>query len=406
MIEYQGKYTTAKIMIDQVEESCMTQIVHMTNHEAFTNPISIMPDCHSGKGSVIGFTMVVGDKVIPNIVGVDLGCAVLSFNIGKIEINHQEFDKKVRQRIPFGININNREKIKLGNEAPILCKRVGIDLDYAVYSLGSLGGGNHYIEAGRSQNTGDIWITIHSGSRNLGKKVCEYWQDVASKREYGDPKEELDKIKNLYPKVEWNRRISKFKEQLTKIKSSELDFLEGENKQKYLDDMYFAQNYASLNRKTMMEDILNILGNPQVKDQIETVHNYIDPKDKIIRKGAIRSYIGERMIIPFNMRDGILICEGKSNPEWNFSAPHGAGRVYSRSKAKELLNLEKFQNDMEGIFSTSVCRGTIDESPDAYKDSEIIEQAIEPTAKILDRIIPIHNMKDVSDEKPWKKKRT
>ena len=199
-------------------------------------------------------------------------------------------------------------------------------------------------------------------------------------------------------------RILKFKSEMKKVKTSELDFLEGNDVKGYMDDMEFCQSYASTNRRIIMEEILFILGSPSIKDMIETIHNYIDLSDKIIRKGAIRSYIGERVIIPFNMRDGILLCEGKSNPDWNFSAPHGAGRVYSRSRAKQELDLEKFQEDMNGIFSTSVGKGTIDESPDAYKDSKIIEEAIEPTAKILDKIIPIHNMKDVSDEKPWKKK--
>jgi len=406
MIELNGKYTNAKIMIDKIDENCIAQIIEMINHEAFTNPVAIMPDCHSGKGSVIGFTMPVGNKIIPNIVGVDLNCGILSFNVGNININHEDLDKKIRERIPFGINVNKKGKIRLDSEFKDLCKRVGIDFDYAINSLGSLGSGNHFIEIGRSQNTDDIWISIHTGSRNLGKKVCEYWQNIASKKDYRDPKEEVKKIKELYPKKEWDKQIRLFKEKYKNIKKSDLDFLEGESKEGYLKDVDLTKTYASFNRQIIMYDICSILGNPSIKDRIETIHNYIDPDDNIIRKGAIRSYVGERMIIPFNMRDGILICEGKSNPEWNFSAPHGAGRVYSRSKAKEELDLDKFKNDMKGIFSTSVCNGTIDECPDAYKDSKIIEKSIEPTAIILDRIIPIHNMKDISNERPWRKNET
>lgn len=181
------------------------------------------------------------------------------------------------------------------------------------------------------------------------------------------------------------------------IRSTGLEYLEGDDLEGYLSDMYDAQYYASLNREVIMVEILSLISKTiHFFERIETVHNYIDKEDKIIRKGAIKSYVGNKMIIPFNMRDGILICEGKSNPDWNYSAPHGAGRVYSRSKAKKELSIEKFENDMSGIFSTSVCHGTIDESPDAYKDSKIIEIAIEPTAIILDRIIPIHNMKDLS----------
>lgn len=401
-----GKYTTANIMIEQVDMNCMEQIVKMVNHEAFTNPISIMPDCHSGKGSVIGFTMPMGLKIIPNVIGVDIGCGVLSFNIGNIKINHQDFDDKVRRMIPFGTNINKRFFINLDKETRQICDRVGVSYDYAFSSLGTLGSGNHFIEVGKSVNTSDIWITIHSGSRYLGKKICEYWQDIASKKEYKDFTEVINYIKTIYPKNDWNTRIKEYKEKMNKVKNSELDFLENkEDIDGYLSDMYFAQYYASMNRHIIMNSILFILGVSKTKNIIETVHNYIDPQDGIIRKGAIRSYIGEAMIIPFNMRDGVLICEGKSNPDWNFSAPHGAGRIYSRSKAKEELNLEKFERDMSDIFSTSVCRSTLDESPDAYKDSSVIEKAIEPTAKILDRITPIHNMKDISTEKHWMKKK-
>ena len=403
MIELNGKYTNAKIMIDHVDENCMSQIIQMINHEAFTNPVAIMPDCHSGKGSVIGFTMGVGNKLIANIIGVDISCGMLSFNVGKIKINHQDFDDKIREKIPFGINVNKKGKTRLNQKYQSLCKRVGIDFDYAVHSVGSLGSGNHFLEVGISQNTGDTWITIHSGSRNLGKKVCEYWQDIASKKDGLSKKETLRYVKGKYPKIEWEYRIKEMYAKIDSIKKSPLDYLEGNLKEGYLNDMVLCQEYAKLNRQTMKLDIIDILNIQEIHDQIETVHNYIDFRDNIIRKGAIKSYFGERMIIPLNMRDGILICEGKSNPEWNYSAPHGAGRVYSRSKEKSDLSLEKFEYDMKGIFSTSVCNGTIDESPDAYKDSKIIEKAIEPTATILDRITPIHNMKDISEEKPWKK---
>lgn len=406
MIEVNGKYTNAKIMIDQIEPECMGQIIQMINHESFTNPVRIMPDTHSGAGSVIGFTMPVGNKLVPNVVGVDISCGMLSYNVGKINLNHKELDEKIREEIPFGININKKGTVRLDKEYEFLSTTIDVPFNYVINSIGTLGGGNHFIEIGRSQNTEDIWITVHSGSRHLGKKVCEYWQKIASRIKiygFGDQSEGVKKIKDSYPKSEWEIRIKEFHNNFKKIKNHPLDFLENKAKDRYLEDMKLCQAYAELNRNTIMKNILSILGTTTVHDVIETVHNYIDFKDNIIRKGAIRSYIGERMIIPFNMRDGILICEGKSNPDWNFSAPHGAGRVYSRSKAKSELSIKKFENDMNGIFSTSVCRNTLDESPDAYKDSKVIEKAIEPTAKILDRIIPIHNMKDVNDEKPWKR---
>lgn len=395
MLNIKGKYTEATIMIDNVEESCIKQIQDMCNHEAFTNPITIMPDCHSGKGSVIGFTMPVGDKIVPNVIGVDISCGVLSFNIEQMEIDHEDFDKRVRESIPFGMNINKETDIVLSDELIELCKRIGADVEYTTKSIGSVGSGNHFIELGRSEKTGDIWISIHSGSRNLGKKVCEYWQNIASHKDIMDTRQYLEEvIKPFFPKEEWNKKIKEYKEKINNVVKSDLDYLEGKDKDGYLHDMKLCQEYAKLNRYTIMNKILSILDYPIVLDIIETVHNYIDFDDKIIRKGSIKSYEGKKMCIPLNMRDGMLICEGKSNPDWNFSAPHGAGRVLSRAVARKLLDLNKFKDDMSNVFSNSVCYETIDESPDAYKDSKVIEKAIEPTAKILDRIIPIHNMKD------------
>ena len=429
MIEISGKYTNATVMIDYVDENCIAQIIRMINHPAFVNPVVIMPDTHSGEGSVIGFTMKMGEKLIANIVGVDIACALLSYNIGKIKLNHKELDDKIREKIPFGMNI--RKKLHLNFEREInwssntkiqyswerfvsLCKRIQIDPMYAQQSVGTLGSGNHFIELGISEKTGDTWVTVHSGSRNLGKKICEYWQDVAFKKDVPDIKVMIEIIKNNSKPQEIEKRINVIKEEMKQYKKSDLDWIDGEDKQGYIEDMKFASWYASLNRTYIMHTIIESINNEELNKRmlrsneqipwIESIHNYIDFQDNIIRKGAIRSYIGERMVIPFNMRDGILICGGKSNPDWNFSAPHGAGRVYSRSKAKAELNLEKFEKDMDGIFSTSVGKGTIDECPDAYKDSKIIEEAIQPTAIVLDRIVPIHNMKDISDEKPWKKK--
>lgn len=406
MIEVPGKYTTAKIMIDQLDELCMSQIVEMINHKVFTNQVRIMPDCHPGEGSVIGFTMPMGDKIIPNIVGVDIGCGMLSCCVGKLDVvdDYLELDQIIRDRIPFGFDINKKSKIRVDKEFAEVCKRIGIDFEYAIKSLGSLGGGNHFIEIGKSELTG-TWITVHSGSRNFGKKVCEFWQDKASARDKPNTRIKIDEIKALYPKEQWEQKVKEYKEAQRNIKPSKLDYLDGDNKDNYIKDMRQAQEYAKTNRLLMMNDILSILGIVTPIDTIETVHNFIDPTDHIIRKGAIRSYIGERMIIPFNMKAGLLICEGKSNPDWNFSAPHGAGRVHSRAQAKELLDLEKFKDDMKDVFSTSVGAGTIDESPDAYKDPKIIEEAIEPTAKILDRVIPVLNMKDVNEKRSWKKNR-
>ena len=400
MIVIPGKYSSAKIMIDFVENETIRQITEIVNHPAFTEDIVIMPDCHAGIGSVIGFTMPMTDKVIPNTIGVDIGCGMVSINIGKPEkLKLEKIDSAIKSRIPSGFAIHKRPKVniekafdwnelnkKFGKVKRSIEKiigktdykpsaysvswlekksqQIGIDFEKTVNSIGTLGGGNHFIEIGKSVNSGDIWLTIHSGSRHFGLCVAKYHQKVAK---------------------------SYVAKKGIKVQKS-LEYLEGELLLDYIFDMLFAQSYAHLNRMTIAEIILEIL-NTEPVNIVESVHNYIDMDDLIIRKGAIRSYLGERMIIPFNMRDGLLICMGKSNPDWNYSAPHGAGRVMGRREAKRRLSLEVFKKQMKGIVSSSVCRSTLDEAPDAYKNPEIIENAIEPTAVILDRIKPLLNVK-------------
>jgi len=442
MITVTGKYTTAKIMIDYVEESAMSQIHHFVNHLAFTNPIAIMSDVHAGKGSVIGFTMQMTDKIIPNVIGVDIACGMQSINIGKnLVTTLAEMDRQIRNEIPFGQNVQEKAVFNFKNDFPwhrvnvlaekfsteyhkkygirllppkydmdwfmVKCQDIGIDVRRAINSIGSLGGGNHFIETGVSQKNDDYWITIHSGSRNFGLKICNYWQGKARKILTQDKKAELEAIINN-ARIEFKTEPRKIKETIAaartemhlgeNINMNGCEWLEGDNASSYLFDMIFAQVYADMNREHMIRLIEDILGIDRI-DEIITVHNFIDFKDFVIRKGAIRSYKDERMIIPFNMRDGILVCEGKSNEEWNFSAPHGAGRLMSRSQAKKKLILDDFQTQMEGIYSTSVGLGTLDEAPNAYKDAKIIEDAIGPTAIIIDRIRPIHNMKDSGDFK-------
>jgi len=433
MIQMNGKYTNAKIMIDNVEETCVGQITQFINNPVFTNPVAIMPDTHAGKGSVIGFTMELTNKIVPNVVGVDVSCGMLTCNIGKkLDISLDEFDRKIRQQVPFGQNVHERSVIHMKNDFPwhdanVLAQkffaafnsRVGIkyelekyDIDWltqkckileanfkrVIDSVGTLGGGNHFIETGVSTK-GDVWITIHSGSRNFGKKVCEYWQNKAIKKLKKTTREDIQnkiiELRQQYKGDELYHKIQEAKkgEQPTIKCPEELMWLENEDMAGYLFDMIFCQLYAHTNRLYMMNIITDILKVTPL-EMIETIHNFIDFNDFIIRKGAIRSYKNEKMIIPFNMRDGILLCEGQSNPEWNFSAPHGAGRVMSRSQAKRELNIDEFKKQMTAVFSTSVGRSTLDEAPNAYKDARIIEEAIAPTAIILDKIKPIHNMKD------------
>lgn len=266
---------------------------------------------------------------------------------------------------------------------------------------------NHFIELGRSNKTGDYWVTIHTGSRNFGLKIADYWTNVAKGKVFVASTEyntELnDIILNTYPKSDIPKKIQDLKSRYNLGINTE--YLSGDNLVGYLFDMIFAQFYAEWNRRTILKEIKEILNIVKFNEQINSTHNYVNFKDFIIRKGAISSYIGEKMIIPFNMRDGILICEGKSNDDFNNSAPHGAGRVMSRSKAKESVNIDAFRKSMEGIYSTSVCKQTLDESPFAYKNSEMIENAIEPTATIIDKIKPILNIKDKSEGDSWKERK-
>jgi len=454
MIEIKGRYTDAIVMIDNIEEDCLRQLYNMVNHIAFNAPIRIMPDTHAGRGAVIGFSMPLMQKVVPSVVGCDLGCGMLSVNIGKkLNVTCEKLDNLIRENIPMGFDIhetNSRpgkmKKFSFSEDFPWkevndslndffyeYNKKFGTSyiipvVDYRSFvdkfgkitdikkvanSCGTMGSGNHFCEVGRSEITGDIWITIHSGSRNFGKVVYEYHEKNAkSKLNFKRNellKTKIDKIaKTTQDKTQISNLIKEAKKELgldSDVDLRGMEYLEGEDLKNYLIDMVIAQVYASFNRKHMMDIICEVLGGIKGVEKIESVHNYIDFRDFTIRKGAIRSYVGEKMIIPFNMRDGILLCEGKSNPEWNNSAPHGAGRLMSRGKAKKSIDLDKFRKQMEGIYSTSVCKGTLDEAPDAYKDAKMIEAAIEPTAEIIDRLKPLLNIKDKNSGPTFKERK-
>jgi len=448
MLEVKGKYTIAKIMIDNVEESCLNQIYSMVNHVAFIEPVSIMPDTHAGSGSVIGFTMPLGEKVIPNVVGVDIGCGMLSVNIGKISKNKDyllKLDEKIRNVIPMGNKIHSVEFVNdyFEKEFPFdevtelsrnfimkYNKKFGTSYNYVKYTynwfldkqrqinmnqnaelgIGSLGGGNHFIEIGEDNN-GEMWLTIHTGSRNFGKMVCDYHQKIAKyELKYKREKILKEKIKEIRKNFKGNNikiEVQKAKKDLGidfDFNINGMEFLDGQLAIDYFMDMIFAQKYAQFNRHRIIELIVDEL-HFDVKDKIESIHNYINFEDMIIRKGAISSYIGERMIIPFSMADGLVICEGKSNKEWNYSAPHGAGRLMSRGEASRKVDINDFKRRMIGIVSTSVKKSTLDESPQAYKNHEIIEKLIEPTVNILNRVKPILNIKDNGESMSWKERR-
>jgi tRNA-splicing ligase RtcB (3'-phosphate/5'-hydroxy nucleic acid ligase) len=440
MFNIQGKYGNAMITIDQVEDTALKQIYNFVNHPAFTGKISIMPDVHAGSGSVVGFTMTLTDKVVPNTIGVDIGCGMLSYNIGRVlPLKLDRIDILIKRNIPMGTktydspiidfkkeydwvkanDIANKFVAKYNEKFGTNFKASNIDYNYflnltkvldtgdiAVNSIGTLGGGNHFIEIGKS-DTGDYWITIHSGSRNLGKRVCEYHQAIAKKNLDTKRNEELKSkidfiLSNTEDKTRIPRLIIEAKKDLglflTDVNINGLEYLEGQDAVNYFMDMVFTQLYAELNRKAMMDFILDILGIKNIVDRVHSVHNYIDFHDMIIRKGSISSYTGEKMIIPFNMRDGIILCEGKSNEDWNFSAPHGAGRVMSRGEANRKVDLDKFKETMKGIYSSSISKDTLDESPFAYKKAEMIESAIGDTAIVIGRIKPVLNIKSSENE--------
>ena len=455
MIEIKGKYTSAYLTIDEFEEQLINQVNQTVNHVAFNNKIVLMPDAHAGKGCSVGFTMPLSTKIIPNICGVDIGCGMLSANLGdKISITLKELDDRIRRDIPMGVNahekafrVDSNDKFSFDKYFPWkelnddflgfiraynekfganfsfqkydyrdfngLCKKINMKPNRAELSIGSLGGGNHFIELSKSEVTGDIWITFHSGSRNFGKVICEYHQDKAKKILDKNRNEVLkDRIEEITNKTSDKTKIQSLINEAKKDLGLDFDFdikgmefLEGGDAFEYLVDMIVAQKYAQFNRRMMLAIVSDFLGGLKPKEVVESIHNFIDFKDFIIRKGAIRSYTGEKMIIPFNMRDGILLCEGKSNPEWNNSAPHGAGRLMSRSKAKESIDIDRFKKQMEGIYSTSVCKGTLDEAPDAYKDASMIEEAIEPTATIIDRLKPLLNIKDKNSGTTFKERK-
>ena len=428
MIEYAGKYTNAKVMIDNIDESCASQIVSFINHPVFTNPVAIMPDCHAGKSSCIGFTMKMTNRIIPNVIGTDIGCGISSYRLSKEpSLPLEKIDSLIRENVPFGFSTHSKPVVNMerdwdwdainrqiryamheiwpADSSERCCykwfkeivKLVEADPVRVSNSLASLGSGNHFLELG-IDNEKNFWLTIHTGSRNLGKCVCDYWQKKAVKYVRGEKSENfriaVENLKNVCQKADIASEIFKLKQTYAVDNvSDELCYLEGSDARTYLEHMFLSQIYASENRKEIGKLVLKAIGAESV-DFVESIHNYIDPNDLMIRKGAIRSYVGERCLIPFNMRDGILLCTGKSNAEWNFSAPHGAGRVLSRGEAKRKLDLNKFKEQMLGICSSSVNQSTLDEAPDAYKDAKLIEMAIGPTADIIGRIKPVLNLKD------------
>lgn len=409
MFELSGKYNTCKIFTDNCDNETISQLTDLLNQESVKgSKIRIMPDTHAGKGCVIGTTMTLQDKVIPNLVGVDIGCGMLAIKLKEKEIDLKLLDEVINKYVPAGFEIHENPVSRSFADKII----APVDVDKAFKSLSSLGGGNHFIEIDRDSR-GNLWLVVHTGSRHLGIEVCEYYQNRAYEKLQESAKggslkqlinSTISELKTAHREKEISKQIEKIKadyerENNTKV-PRELAYLTGQDFDDYIHDMQLTQQHAAINRKCIADTIITKMDLHPVskdccydEDYFDTIHNYIDCDNMILRKGSVSAELGERLIIPMNMRDGSLICIGKGNPDWNYSAPHGAGRIMSRSQAKDKVNLDDFEESMKGIYSTSVCESTIDESPFVYKPMQEIMDNIKDTVEIVDIIKPIYNFK-------------
>lgn len=380
-----------KIFAKTIEPEATEQVYRMAKSDAYKDcTIRIMPDCHAGKGCTVGTVIKIHDKVVPNTVGVDIGCGMLVIGLGPIDVDVEKLDDVINTKVPYGFASHERAIISYTDCVELRCAK-HINLGNALRQIGTLGGGNHFIEVNES-DSGYKYLVIHSGSRHLGVEVCEYYQNMAYKS-----LNEMSTIRReLVDRLKREGRAKDIDKELKALKKpscdKELAFLTGKDMADYLHDMNVVQHYASINRSTMAEIIVRAMG-WQSRSAFETIHNYINIEKGVLRKGAVSANEGELLIIPINMRDGSLICEGKGNEDWLCSAPHGAGRLMSRAKAKSMLSMEEFKQEMSGVYSTSVCESTIDESPMAYKSMDEIVECIEPTVEIIQRIRPIYNFK-------------
>ena len=397
MIEIQGQYNTAKCFTDNLEEAAARQIRSVCDQPAFAGcKLRIMPDVHAGMGCTIGTTMTIRDKIVPGMVGVDIGCGMETVKLAEKEIDFAALDALIRAEIPAGRDVRQRHH-PLNYEIDLNDLRCSpyVNLARARLSLGTLGGGNHFIEVDRN-DAGELYLVVHSGSRHLGLEVCNYYQDQGRFAMWGGARYQLDQKIAEYKAAGRHREIqSMLKEMKKEHKISvpkELTWVEGQLFNDYIHDMRIIQRFAVLNRKAMTDVILTGLSLTRV-EEFTTIHNYIDTESMILRKGSVSAKAGEKLLIPINMRDGSLICVGKGNEDWNCSAPHGAGRLMSRKQAAATLSMDEYRSEMEGIYTTCVVEDTIDESPMAYKSLDEIVSQIGPTAEIVERIRPVYNFK-------------
>ena len=400
-----GDFNEAEVFTENIDKETISQIKQLLDQEFVKNSnIRVMPDCHKGAGCVIGTTMTIKDKIVPNLVGVDIGCGVLCVELGDIDLNLDKIDDFIKNNIPHGFNINNKVVVDYIDEIlKIRCinniKKKPEEFNRA---LGSLGGGNHFIEIDKD-DFNNKYLVIHSSSRNLGLQVAKHYQDVGynnlnyNNSEYEEKsKEIIESYKKSGKKKKIEKELKKLKEFL-KIESKipkDLCYVQGQDLDDYLHDMDIVQRYASKNRELMAEKIVEFIGlDYESLNKFESIHNYIEVDKYMLRKGAISAYEGEDVLIPINMRDGVIIGKGKGNPNWNYSAPHGAGRILSRAEAKNKIHMNDYKASMKDIFTTCVNVSTLDEAPQAYKPIEEIINNITDTVDIKKIIKPIYNFK-------------
>ena len=397
MINLNGKYNSAEVFTENIDNQAIAQIIALCSQPfSAGSKIRIMPDVHAGSGCTIGTTMTITDKVVPNLVGVDIGCGMETAVLKEKHIELQKLDKLIYEKIPSGFEIREKphrfaEKIDLSE---LYCIE-HINPVRAELSIGTLGGGNHFIEADKGSD-GKIYIVIHSGSRHLGVEVAKYYQNEAYRRLN---KSSAKEVQELIDRLKAEGRERQIQQELKKLANTKrtdvpkhLAYTEGELFSQYIHDMKLVQKFAEINRQAMMTEIIKGMG-LHITESFTTIHNYIDTDSMILRKGAVSAQKGERLLIPVNMRDGSLLCTGKGNADWNYSAPHGAGRLMSRSEAKESFTVSEYKKQMKGIYTTSVNSGTLDECPMAYKSIEDIVNNIGDTVEINDIIKPIYNFK-------------
>ena len=409
MLEIKGKVNTAICYAKVIDEGAIDQIQRMCDYNLTEGcKVRIMPDVHQGKGCTIGTTMTVKDKVCPNIVGVDIGCGMYAVKLADKTLDFEKIDEACHY-IPSGMKVweGIMERFDL---TQLRCYRALKNSKRLERSLGTLGGGNHFIEIDKSSD-GTYYLVIHSGSRNLGKQVAEIYQQLAidlhsGKEEYFKKRDEIiSTYKAEGRRAEIQNVLKELKKEYTSNEPDvpmDLCWLYGNFMEDYLYDVEICQRFAKRSREKMAEIILERTG-MTAKEQFHTIHNYIDVDEMILRKGSIAAHKGEKVLIPINMRDGSIIAMGKGNPEWNYSAPHGAGRVMSRATAKQTVNMDEYRESMKGIYTTSVNENTIDEAPMVYKSLDDIIDVINESVDIIEVIKPVFNFKASEDQRPWKK---